>query len=129
VALGKTCLAHFGNNSKRKIMDSYLSGFAGKVVLFKVSGQFIEQAKSLVQPHGNAQLLYGKLIAVDAAGCWVENPRWSTVDARTHEKHVYMAHVLIPWHAFVSAAVFPDRAFDGVPDETEARGIGFNAEL
>ena len=110
-------------------MDSYLSGFTGKIVLFKVTSQFIKQAQSLIQPNGNSQLLYGKLIAVDAIGCWVENPRWSTTDTRTDEKSVYVAHILLPWHAFISAVVFPNRAFDGVPDETVARGIGFHAAL
>jgi hypothetical protein len=125
----KNCLAHLGRNCTGKIMDSYLSSVVGKILLFKVTGQFIEQAQSLIQTNGSAQLLYGKLIAVDAVGCWVENPRWSAIEARTNEKNLYMAHVLIPWHAFVSAAVFPDRTFAGVPDERDAQGIGFHAVL
>lgn len=110
-------------------MESYLSGFVGKVILFRLNHQFLMDALSIIQPHNTAQLLYGKLLAVDAIGCWVENKEWAATDMQTTVTESYLAHVLVPWSSIISAAVFPERAFSGVPDSEEGPKIGFLASL
>lgn len=110
-------------------MDTYLSQFIGKVILFRCTKQFVDDALSLLQPQDIASLLYAKLIAIDAIGCWIENPSWRTIDSKTKEESCYLAHTLIPWHALVSASVFPERFFDGIPDEDGGKSIGFHANF
>jgi hypothetical protein len=107
----------------------YLCHFIGKVVLFKITEQFLSDACALLQPHDKTKSLYGKLVAVDGIGCWVENSSWKTIDAKTREQSQHLAQVLIPWHCLISAAAFPDRIFLGAPNEEEAKGIGFHANL
>lgn len=110
-------------------MEMYLHNFIGKVVLFKLTEQFLTDARAILQPHDKTQALYGKLVAIDSIGCWVENSLWITVDAKTKEQSQHLAQALIPWNCLISAAAFPDRAFPDVPDEDEAKGIGFHANI
>lgn len=108
-------------------MDSYLGSFIGKVILFRVEPQFLQEARSIIQPHKPAPLLYGKLLAIDGIGCWVENTSWSANDMKTKTTESYLAHILIPWASIVSAAAFPDRGFPGVPESEDGSSIGFLA--
>lgn len=62
-------------------MDTYLKNFVGKLILFKVSKQFLIDARWLLQPNEDTQTLYGRLIAVDGIGIWIENPTWRTANA------------------------------------------------
>lgn len=110
-------------------MNSYLSSFIGKVILFRVLPQFLQEARSIIQPHNPAPLLYGKLLAIDGIGCWVENPSWSATDTKTQTTESYLAHILIPWTSIISAAAFPDRGFPGVPESEDGSSIGFLSNL
>lgn len=110
-------------------MDSHLISFIGKVVLFRVSPSFLEDCRSLLQPHKEARSLYARLVAVDAVGCWVENRTWRTIDDKTKESSQHNIHILIPWNSLVSVSAFPNRAFDTDPDEEDVRSIGFLAQV
>lgn len=106
-------------------MESYLTNYINKVVLFRVSPSFIKDCQSLLQTNNEASLLYGILVAVDGLGCWVANRTWQTIDVKTKKKSRHNTHFLIPWNYLTSVAVFPDRTFDDAPEEEDARGIGF----
>jgi hypothetical protein len=110
-------------------MNSHLINFIGKIVLFRVSPSFLEESRSLLQPHKEARSLYAKLVAVDTVGCWVENHSWQTINDKTKEKTQHNIHIFIPWNSLISIAAFPDRVFNEIPDETDVHGIGFLARV
>jgi hypothetical protein len=110
-------------------MESHLGNFIGKVVLFRVAPQFLEEAKSILQVREPNPLFYGRLLAIDGIGCWVENKSWTSTDAKTHQRNTHLAHILIPWSFVLSAAAFPEREFENVLNDEEAKSIGFHAKL
>lgn len=110
-------------------MVSHLGGFLGKVVLFSVSPQFLDEASSIFQLQDTTPLLYGKLLAVDGIGCWLENKSWQATDAKTDEPISLAADLLIPWAYIVSVAAFPDDSFADVPEAEMKKSIGFLAKL
>ena len=110
-------------------MESHLASLIGKVVLFRVTPPFVEEARFTLQLRNPTLLLYGKLLAVDGMGCWVENSQWTADYMNTPEPSTYLAHVLIPWAHIISAAVFPERAFVDLPNDQHSTSIGFLANL
>ncbi|HLP99280.1 MAG TPA: hypothetical protein VK149_12650 [Sideroxyarcus sp.] len=109
-------------------MDSHLGNFLGKVVLFSVSPQFLVEARSIFQLHGSNPLLYGKLLAIDSIGCWVENKTWKASDAKSDEPISFAVNLLIPWAYIVSVAAFPDDSFADIPEGEMEKSIGFLAQ-
>lgn len=110
-------------------MDSHLGNFLGKVVLFSVPPHFLVEASSIFQLHNPTPLLYGKLLAIDGIGCWVENKSWQATDAKADEPISFAANLLIPWAYIVSVAAFPDDSFADVPEGEMKKSIGFLAKL
>jgi hypothetical protein len=110
-------------------MESHLGNYIGKVVLFSVSPQFLEDARSIFQLHDPTPLLYGKLLAIDGIGCWVENKSWKATGLKSDEPISFVANHLIPWAYIVSVAAFPDDSFADVPDGEMNKSIGFLAKL
>jgi len=110
-------------------MESIIAQYVGKVVLLRVSQQFIDMASCFIQANNkSAQLLYARLEAVDHLGAWVENRLWKTADQATGEISEYKVFFLVPWQYIVSVALFPEREFsnDLLPEE---HGIGFLADI
>lgn len=106
-------------------MQLHLAESVGKIILLRLAPQFVTEAREVIQPNANGEalLIYAKLIAVDAVGCWVENPSWKAIGAKTRKKEPdrHLAHVLLPWRFIVSVAAFPHTEFRAV----SGSGIGF----
>jgi len=103
-------------------MQLHLAESVGKIILLRLAPQFVTEARDIVQTNGEALLIYAKLVAVDAVGCWVENPSWKAIGAKTRKKEQdrHLAHVLVPWRFIISVAAFPHTEFQAA----SGSGIG-----
>lgn len=104
-----------------------LREYIGRTVLLNLTETYSHDNQPMLGCPAKARLFYAQLKDVDEHGLWVENPVWSTRNARSGEGSTHKILFLIPWFALVSIAIFPDRVFpqdQAVPDEN-IRTIGF----
>lgn len=103
----------------------------GKIILIKLTDDFLRNAKIFIQPgQSDVKLFYARLSAVDQFGVWIANNNWKTKPIKESQMQTHKAMILIPWHSIESLAAFPERVFDSPSiNSIKESGIGFLAEI
>jgi hypothetical protein len=107
-----------------------LEKYIGKIVLFNVRPEFLKENRGLFQRADLSRHFYGRIVAVDGVGVWLDNPTWKTrPEGSDDEEMTYRMHFLVPWSNIISIGAFPDRKFSEEEgkeaEEQDIKRIGF----